>query len=57
MSAGALHQILRFKSGELPLAPPSETYADTLIRGLVEGKQLDADGATNYIIAAAAKGP
>jgi len=48
--------IERFKSGELPLAPPSETYAATLIRGLVEGKQLDADGAANYINAAAAKG-
>ncbi|EER97493.1 hypothetical protein BDA96_02G383800 [Sorghum bicolor] len=48
--------IERFKSGELPLAPPSETYAATLIRGLVEGKQLDADGAANYINACAAKG-
>jgi hypothetical protein len=38
------------ESGELPLAP----YAATLIRGLVEGKQLDADGAANYINAAAA---
>uniref|UniRef100_A0A0A8YM31 Rpd3 n=1 Tax=Arundo donax TaxID=35708 RepID=A0A0A8YM31_ARUDO len=45
-----------FKSGELPLAPPSKTYAGTLIRGLVEGKQLDADGATNYINSAAARG-
>ncbi|KAF8664173.1 hypothetical protein HU200_054921 [Digitaria exilis] len=47
--------IKRYKSGELPLAPPSKTYAATLIKGLVEGKQLDADGAANYINAAAAR--
>nr|CAB3454883.1 unnamed protein product [Digitaria exilis] len=48
--------IERYKSGELPLAPPSKTYAATLIKGLVEGKKLDADGAANYINAAAARG-
>ena len=48
--------IERYKSGELPLSPPSKTYAATLIKGLVEGEQLDADGAANYINAAAARG-
>ncbi|KAG2646674.1 hypothetical protein PVAP13_2KG526600 [Panicum virgatum] len=48
--------IERYKSGELPLVPPSKTYAATLIKGLVEGKQLDADGAASYINAAAARG-
>nr|ACF80379.1 unknown [Zea mays] len=47
--------IERYKSGELRLAPPSETYAATLIKGLVEGKQMDADGAASYINAAAAR--
>uniref|UniRef100_A0A0A8YWP9 Rpd3 n=1 Tax=Arundo donax TaxID=35708 RepID=A0A0A8YWP9_ARUDO len=51
-----LSDIERFKSGGLPLAPPSKTYAATLIRGLVEGKQLDADGAADYINSAAARG-
>ncbi|CAN6225983.1 unnamed protein product [Urochloa humidicola] len=48
--------IERYKSGELPLAPPSKTYSATLIKGLVEGEQLDADEAANYINAAAARG-
>ncbi|OEL32083.1 Histone deacetylase 5 [Dichanthelium oligosanthes] len=48
--------IERLKYGELPLAPPSKTYAATLIKGLVEGEQLDADGAANYINAAATRG-
>ncbi|TVU38086.1 hypothetical protein EJB05_11436 [Eragrostis curvula] len=47
--------IERFKSGELPIAPPSKTYAATLIRGLVEGKQLDEVEAANYINSAAAR--
>ncbi|KAL6841959.1 hypothetical protein ACP4OV_028471 [Aristida adscensionis] len=47
--------IERFKSGELPLCPPSATYAATLIKGLVEGKQLDAEEATDYINTAAAR--
>nr|WJZ57287.1 histone deacetylase 5 [Paspalum vaginatum] len=48
--------IERFKTGELPLVPPSETYSATLVRGLVEGKQLDPDEAANYISSAAARG-
>uniref|UniRef100_A0ACD5ULW2 Uncharacterized protein n=1 Tax=Avena sativa TaxID=4498 RepID=A0ACD5ULW2_AVESA len=47
--------VARHKSGELPLAPPSETYSATLIKGLVEGKQLDTNEAANYINAAAAR--
>ncbi|XP_040381717.1 histone deacetylase 5 isoform X1 [Oryza brachyantha] len=46
----------RCKSGELPLSPPSKTYATTLIKGLVEGKHLDSDAATSYINAAATRG-
>ncbi|XP_047064907.1 histone deacetylase 5-like [Lolium rigidum] len=48
--------VARHKSGELPLAPPSETYSATLIKGLVEGKQLDTKEAANYINDAAARG-
>uniref|UniRef100_A0ACD5YZU4 Uncharacterized protein n=1 Tax=Avena sativa TaxID=4498 RepID=A0ACD5YZU4_AVESA len=47
--------VARHKSGELPLAPPSETYSATLIKGLVEGKQLDTNEAANYINAAATR--
>uniref|UniRef100_A0A8I6WQ53 histone deacetylase n=1 Tax=Hordeum vulgare subsp. vulgare TaxID=112509 RepID=A0A8I6WQ53_HORVV len=47
--------VARHKSGELPLAPPSETYSATLIKGLVEGKQLDANEAASYISSAAAR--
>ncbi|EMS64604.1 hypothetical protein TRIUR3_22713 [Triticum urartu] len=47
--------VAQHKSGELPLAPPSETYSATLIKGLVEGKQLDTHEAANYISAAAAR--
>ncbi|PPR87175.1 hypothetical protein GOBAR_AA33518 [Gossypium barbadense] len=38
-----------FKSGEIPLCAPSKDYADTLVRGLVEGKQLSEEEATTYI--------
>ncbi|KQK15369.1 histone deacetylase 5 isoform X1 [Brachypodium distachyon] len=48
--------VVRHKAGELPLSPPSDTYSATLIRGLVEGKQLDANEAASYIDAAAARG-
>ncbi|KAM3384471.1 hypothetical protein ACQJBY_008856 [Aegilops geniculata] len=47
--------VAQHKSGELPLAPPSETYSATLIKGLLEGKQLDANEAANYISSAAAR--
>ncbi|KAI3783029.1 hypothetical protein L2E82_13091 [Cichorium intybus] len=29
-----------FKTGKVPLRPPAKEYADTLVRGLVHGKQL-----------------
>ncbi|KAL5544607.1 hypothetical protein UlMin_008391 [Ulmus minor] len=38
-----------FKSGELPLRAPSEKYAKTLIRGLVEGNQFSEEEAMAYI--------
>ncbi|GAB4845402.1 Histone deacetylase 5, variant 2 [Ancistrocladus abbreviatus] len=38
-----------FRSGKLPLRAPSEKYANTLIRGLVEGEQLSETDATTYI--------
>jgi hypothetical protein len=47
--------IERYKSGGLPLAPPSKTYTATLIKGLVEGNQLDEVEAANYINSAAAR--
>ncbi|KAJ7956463.1 Histone deacetylase [Quillaja saponaria] len=44
--------IERFKYGKLPLHAPCEAYATTLIKGLVEGKQLSEVEATAYIEAA-----
>ncbi|CAK8563240.1 unnamed protein product [Lathyrus sativus] len=47
--------IERFKSGKLPLCPPNKSYANTLIKGLVEGEQLSEEEAIAYIDAAAAE--
>ncbi|GMN54275.1 hypothetical protein TIFTF001_023400 [Ficus carica] len=44
-----LSEIEGFKSGKLPLRAPSERYANTLVRGLVEGKQLSEEEAMAYI--------
>ena len=44
-----------FKSGEIPLHPPCEEYADTLVRGLVEGKKLSEEEAMTYIQEATTK--
>ncbi|KAL5987824.1 hypothetical protein ACLOJK_035579 [Asimina triloba] len=44
-----LSAIESFKNGELPLHPPSKDYSKTLVRGLVEGKQLSEEEAINYI--------
>ncbi|KAB2089759.1 hypothetical protein ES319_A03G082400v1 [Gossypium barbadense] len=50
-----LSVIESFKSGEIPLCAPSKDYADTLVRGLVEGKQLSEGDATTYIQVASTK--
>jgi histone deacetylase 6 len=44
-----LNDMESFKSGKFPLCPPAKEYADTLIRGLVEGKQFTEDEANAYI--------
>lgn len=44
-----------FKSGKFPICPPCKEYAATLIKGLVEGKQLSIEEATGYIEAASTK--
>lgn len=38
-----------FKSGKIPLRLPAKEYAETLVRGLVLGKQLSEDDAIGYI--------
>ncbi|KAJ0047894.1 hypothetical protein Pint_16245 [Pistacia integerrima] len=45
----------RFKSGEFPLRVPAVEYANTLIRGLVEGEQLSEKEAMAYIHEASTK--
>ncbi|KAJ0643566.1 putative histone deacetylase [Helianthus annuus] len=44
-----------FKSGKIPICAPAKGYADTLVRGLVQGKQLSEDEAVAYIQEAATK--
>ncbi|XP_024969962.1 histone deacetylase 5 [Cynara cardunculus var. scolymus] len=44
-----------FKSGKTPICAPAKEYADTLVRGLVLGKQLSEDEATVYIQEASTK--
>lgn len=39
----------RFKTGELPACAPSSGYMDTLVNGLVEGKQLSKEEAIRYV--------
>ncbi|XP_061364945.1 histone deacetylase 5 isoform X1 [Gastrolobium bilobum] len=50
---GSLLNIEHFKSGKLPLRAPNKAYANTLIKGLVEGEQLSEVEAIAYIDAAA----
>ncbi|XP_078430180.1 histone deacetylase 5-like isoform X2 [Wolffia australiana] len=38
-----------FKSGQLPLCRPSKAYESTLVKGLVEGKQLSEEEAVDYL--------
>nr|XP_043615253.1 histone deacetylase 5 [Erigeron canadensis] len=44
-----------FKSGKTPIRAPAKEYADTLIRGLVQGKQLSEAEAVAYIQEACTK--
>ncbi|KAF5730197.1 histone deacetylase 5 [Tripterygium wilfordii] len=44
-----LSDVESFKAGKLPLCAPSKEYANTLIRGLVEGEQLSEEEAVAYI--------
>lgn len=44
-----LSYIEGFKTGKLPLCAPGKGYANTLIRGLVEGKRLSQEEAIAYI--------
>ncbi|XP_065013120.1 histone deacetylase 5-like isoform X2 [Musa acuminata AAA Group] len=43
----------RFKSGELPASVPAKDYMNTLVNGLVEGKQLTREEAVAYVNGAA----
>ncbi|KAJ0248769.1 Histone deacetylase 5 [Hirschfeldia incana] len=45
----------KFKSGEIPLRPPAEAYANTMVKGLVEGGRLSEEEAKAYIDNAASK--
>ncbi|XP_059303703.1 histone deacetylase 5 isoform X1 [Lycium ferocissimum] len=48
-----LSDVENFKSGKVSMCKPCKEYANTLIRGLVEGKQLSEEEATAYIQEAA----
>lgn len=50
-----LSDVEAFKSGDLPMSAPSKEYANTIIRGLTEGKQLSEDEAIAYIQEASTK--
>ncbi|KAH0856402.1 hypothetical protein HID58_084663 [Brassica napus] len=50
-----LSVIEKFASGEVPLSPPAKAYANTLIRGLVEGGIFSEEEAEAYIDDAASK--
>ncbi|KAK9107258.1 hypothetical protein Syun_023269 [Stephania yunnanensis] len=51
----SLSDVESFKSGEHPLRAPSKGYMNTLVRGLVQGKQLSEDEAISYINGACTK--
>ncbi|ESQ31827.1 hypothetical protein EUTSA_v10003787mg [Eutrema salsugineum] len=50
-----LSAVENFISGEIPLRPPSKAYANTLVRGLVEGGRFSEEEAVAYIDNAASK--
>lgn len=50
-----LSDIENFKSGKLPVKSPAKAYANTLVKGLVEGKQLSEAEAIAYIEEASTK--
>ncbi|KAH9722175.1 Histone deacetylase 5 [Citrus sinensis] len=51
----SLSAVGKFKSGEFPLRAPAPPYTNTLIKGLVEGKQLSEEEAKAYIHEASTK--
>ena len=53
LSRSSFLDIERFKSGKLPLHAPNKAYANSLIKGLVEGEQLSEQEAIAYIEGAA----
>lgn len=44
-----------FKSGNFPMCAPSKDYANTMIKGLVEGKRLSEEEAVAYMKEASTK--
>ncbi|CAK9147973.1 unnamed protein product [Ilex paraguariensis] len=50
-----LSDIERFKSGKVAMCTPAKEYVNTLVRGLVEGKQLSKEEARAYIKEASTK--
>ncbi|WVZ13067.1 hypothetical protein V8G54_017597 [Vigna mungo] len=53
LSRSSLIDMERFKSGKLPLRAPNKAYANSFIKGLVEGEQLSEAEAIAYIEGAA----
>ncbi|XP_077222895.1 histone deacetylase 5 [Tasmannia lanceolata] len=50
-----LSDIENFKSAKIPMCAPSKDYKNTLVKGLVEGKQLSEVDAADYVDGASAK--
>ncbi|PIN00900.1 Histone deacetylase complex, catalytic component RPD3 [Handroanthus impetiginosus] len=50
-----LSDVESFISGKFPINPPCKEYASTLVKGLVEGKQLSEEEALAYIREASTK--
>lgn len=45
----SLEDVKDYKTGKLPTNAPSNSYKNTLVKGLVEGKQLSEDDALDYL--------